>query len=680
MRALNLALLGGFDGTTGDGRPLALRSRSSRALLAYLAVAPGQRHARDKLATLLWGDRTDAQARANLRKALSRLRQGLPGRASECLDLGRSDVALRESAVDVDVIRFDRLAADGTPGRLERAASLHRGPFLEGWGDCGEGFDDWLLAERRRLDETLRQVLRRLLDHYVSTGAIDRAVRTALRQLTLDPLEESAHRTLMRLYLQQDRLGAALDQYDRCREVLARELGVEPSAETEQLRREVCGLLPAAAGAPRRETDELPARGETARATAEAPERRQPDSTGRPSIAVLSFAGVEADAVHQRLGEGMAEDIATELGRFPEIDVIAPASALAYRRIPARPARVGDELGSTYVLEGRLRRDGEQLRITARLVETATGRQLWAERYDGALTQLFDVQDEVVQRIVGTLAGRLESARLERARRSRPEDWEAYDLWLQGWSALKGADLSAIRQARDFFERAARRDPTFGRAYSGLALTLWTEWACFSWNPWVFMQPEAVDLARKAVRLEDHDHRAHCILGVAELYARNYESARRHLLTALRLNPNDADVLAHASFGMALIGEHDLAVDAGRRALRLQPHHPDWYAGMIGIALFSARRHEEAIAAMAPAPEPFCSAPAFVAAAYAHLGQTREGVPYRQTVYRHYRTRLARREFSEETSCIDWLLGIDPFRLSADVDHYADGLRKAGFE
>jgi TolB-like protein len=577
----------------------------------------------------------------------------------------------------VDVARFETLALEGTPESLERAARLYRGTFLDGAGDCGEAFDEWLVAERRRLGEAFRQVLGRLLDHYVVTGAVDRAIQIALRVLALDPLEEAVHRTLMRLYLQQDRLGAALEQYQRCRELLARELGVEPSSETETLRGQLLGLAPA--GAPSRETDDLPGREVVIEAGAEARARRRAQLAGRPSVVVVPFTGLDDDA-HRRLGEGMAEDIATELGRFPELDVIAPATALAYRGAPVPPDRVGTELGTAYVLDGRLRAGSGQLRISARLLETATGRQLWAERYDCPLTGLFEVQDDVVRRIVSTLAGRIERVRLDVARRRPPGDWEAYDLWLQGWSALKRADLAAIQRARDLFQQAAARDPAFARAYSGLALTLWTEWACFSWNPWVFMQPEAVELARKAVELEDRDHRAHCILGVAQLYARDYEAARRHLLKALELNPNDADVLAHAAFGMSLVGEHALAVETGRSALRLQPHHPDWYAGLIGIALFGARLHEEAIQTMAPAPEAFCSAPAFLAAAHAHLGRAAESRPYRLTVYRHYRHRLARREFAEGTSCVTWLLGIDPFRLAADVDHYAEGLRKAGFE
>jgi Flp pilus assembly protein TadD len=206
------------------------------------------------------------------------------------------------------------------------------------------------------------------------------------------------------------------------------------------------------------------------------------------------------------------------------------------------------------------------------------------------------------------------------------------------------------------------------------------EWACFSWNHWFFLRQEALNFARRAVELDDRDHRAHCILGVARLYGRDYEGARRQLLRALELNPNDADVLAHAAVAMALIGDHDVAVAAGRSALRLAPHHPEWYAAFAGIALFAARLHEEAIATMAPAPEALCNTPAFIAAAYAHLGQTEACAAHRDTVYRHHRRQLARGMFPQGMSCIDWLLAMDPFQRGSDLAHYAEGLRKAGFE
>jgi DNA-binding SARP family transcriptional activator len=683
MTPLHLHLLGGMECRSAGGEPLAFPTRKVRALFAYLAAHAAQSHARSKLATLLWGDQAEADARVNLRKSLSRLRESLPEEARGCVVADADRVGLRPDGVEVDALLFERLAAEGTPETLERAAALYRGAFLEGFADCGEAFEEWLLAERRRLEEILHEALQRLLDHCVVTGGIDRAIQVALRLLALDPLQEGVQRTLIRLYMYQDRVGAALEQYRRCRDLLESELGVAPAPETERLKAELLRLLPdAAAGGedmPAREADNVPERHLVIHAAAEDRARRRAELQARPSIAVLSFAGV-AQEVDRHVGDGMAEDIATELGRFRELDVIAPTTALAYRDTAVPPERAGAELGTAYVLAGSLRPVGQGIRITVRLLETDTARQLWAERYDCPTAEVFDVQDEVVRRIVATLIGRIEDTRLEAARPRRPADLEAYDLCLRGWSALRRADLSALAEARGLFRQAVAKDPQLARAYVGLALANLNEWACFSWNHWFFLRKEALGLARKAVNLDDRDHRAHCILAVAQLYAGDYEAARRELLRALELNPNDADVLAHASVAMALIGEHELAVEAGRTALRLAPHHPEWYAAFAGIALFVARLHEEAIATMAPAPEALCNTPAFIAASYAHLGQTGACAGHRETVQRHHRRQLARGMFPGDMSCIDWLLAMDPFQRASDAEHYASGLRKAGFE
>ena len=226
---MQLSLFGGFECRAPDGAALRFPTRKVRALFAYLLVSATQSHGRSKLAALLWGDHAEAEARANLRKALSRLRACLPHEARHCLAVAAGHVAVRPDGLEIDVLRFERLVADGTPETLEGAVGLYRGPLLQDFEACGEEFDDWLGTERRRLDEMLQQALQRLLEHYVVTGAIDRAIQVALRLLASDPLQESVHRSLIRLYMYQDRVGAALDQYRRCRELLARELGVEPA-------------------------------------------------------------------------------------------------------------------------------------------------------------------------------------------------------------------------------------------------------------------------------------------------------------------------------------------------------------------------------------------------------------------------------------------------------------------
>jgi DNA-binding SARP family transcriptional activator/TolB-like protein len=678
MPHIHLSLLGGFDCRSSTGDAVVFPTRQVRALAIYLAATAEQFHERGKLATIFWGDKSEAQALANLRKTISRLRHALPLEAKESLAVDANRIALRPHRLEVDVRLFERLAAEGTPETMERAAALYHGEFAQGFAACGDVFDEWLMAERRRIAESFQQVLQRLLDHYVVMGNIDRAIQIALQLLTLDPLQEGVHRTLIRLYTYQDRLGTALDQYQRCRNLLARELGIEPTAETKRLMVEISKLLPPGEAVPlRREIDKVPH--QRAVIAHDGLTSRRADATGRPSIAVLSFAPVGDEETPRHLGDGLAEDVATELGRFRELDIIAPTSTLTYRDAIVPRERAGIELGAAYVLDGKIRLLGEELRLTVRLVETQSARQVWAEHFDCPVAQVFRMQDELVRRIVGTLVGRIEDARLDATRRQRPQDWQAYDLWLHGLHALKRPDLAAIGEARRFFAEAVAREPGFARAYVGLAMANLSEWACFSWNHWFFLREEALELARKAVQLDERDHRAHCLLGVAELYGLNYEAARRRLLKSLELNTNDADMLAHVTVAMALIGEHDLAVETGRRALRLAPHRPEWYAGFVGIALFAARLHDEAVETMAPTPQAICNTPAFIAASYAHLGKTEMGAFYRDTLYRHYRLHVARGVVPESASCIDWLLGMDSFQRPEDLAHYREGLQMAGF-
>lgn len=231
MARVRFSLFGGFDCRSNDGDLVVFPTRKVRALVAYLAVKTGSPQSRDHLARLLWDHGPDALARANLRKGLSRLRQALPEPARDCLLFQADRVAFRPEAVQVDVPIFELLIAEGTPASLERSIELYRGALLEGFVECGDAFEAWLTAERRRLEEMLRNGLQRLLDHSIVTGEMDRAIRAALRLIALDPLQESVHRTLIRLYLHQGRTGSALEQYQRCRDVLARDLGIEPSPE-----------------------------------------------------------------------------------------------------------------------------------------------------------------------------------------------------------------------------------------------------------------------------------------------------------------------------------------------------------------------------------------------------------------------------------------------------------------
>jgi DNA-binding SARP family transcriptional activator len=210
---LSLTLLGDFQARSGSGAPLRLRTRKTQALLAYLALSPGQPHSRDKLAALLWGDHAQSQARARFRETLFFLRRALAPAGPPCLTLTGETLALNPESIDVDARTFERVARADDIDSLVRAASLYRGDFLEGLVFRGTLFEDWLMAERERLRELALEALARLLARQRGVGALEEALQTGLRLIALDPLQEPVHRSLMRLYAELGRRAAALRQY-----------------------------------------------------------------------------------------------------------------------------------------------------------------------------------------------------------------------------------------------------------------------------------------------------------------------------------------------------------------------------------------------------------------------------------------------------------------------------------
>jgi len=236
---LRLLVLGGFEARLASGAALRLPTKKARALLGYLAVRPGQPQPRDKLATLLWGDSGDVQARTSLRQSLAILKKALAPATPSPLLIEGSNVTLDPAAVEVDVATFERLVAAGTPAAFEEAVALYEGELLEGFDAIAQPFEEWLLVERERLRELALEALAKLLRHQSEARASERAIQTALRLLALDPLQEAVHRTLMRLYARHGRRANALRQYQVCVGVLQRELGVEPEAETRQVYQEI---------------------------------------------------------------------------------------------------------------------------------------------------------------------------------------------------------------------------------------------------------------------------------------------------------------------------------------------------------------------------------------------------------------------------------------------------------
>jgi DNA-binding SARP family transcriptional activator len=233
---LSLTLFGGFHVRQLEpATDVTIGAKKGRALLAYLALRPTQVHPRDKLATLLWGDKRQECARQSLRQTLCDLRADLPPAAATLLRVGQDNIGLDATRVVVDVVEFQRLAAGKSIESLEQAGALYQGELLEGIPVDEPLFEEWLRLERDRALETALSVFAKLLARQREAGLIEDAILSGLRLLEIDPLQEVVHRTLIRLYLSQGRVSAARRQYEHCAQMLRREFGEKPQAETTAL-------------------------------------------------------------------------------------------------------------------------------------------------------------------------------------------------------------------------------------------------------------------------------------------------------------------------------------------------------------------------------------------------------------------------------------------------------------
>jgi DNA-binding SARP family transcriptional activator len=308
-----MRLFGGFEVQAGSGRSLAVPTRKAQALLAYLALTPGEAHPRDKLAALLWAEASPAAARNALRQTLFVLRKALGSAKGALLIVTGDALTLPPDAVQTDVVAFEQAVAAGTTTALEGAAALYRGDLLAGLTAEAPGFEDWLMSERERLRELAIESFARLLAQRRAAGATEAAVQLALRLLALDPLQEAVHRTLMRLYAQLGRRDAALRQYQVCVAALQRELAAEPEAETTELYRDIV----------RRQ----------ARATVAAPPRTT-SSASRAPVADLRGVMSEATTAPTAAGVPPAQTVVVAAPEIPvhETPMVGRATEIARLR------------------------------------------------------------------------------------------------------------------------------------------------------------------------------------------------------------------------------------------------------------------------------------------------------------------------------------------------------------
>ncbi|HUG79283.1 MAG TPA: adenylate/guanylate cyclase domain-containing protein, partial [Burkholderiales bacterium] len=343
----------------------------------------------------------------------------------------------------------------------------------------------------------------------------------------------------------------------------------------------------------------------------------------KPSIAVLSFNNMSGDPEQEYFSDGVTEDIITELSHFRELFVIARNSSFVFKGQSVDIADVANKLGVQYVLEGSVRKAGKRVRITAQFVDAIAANHLWADRYDRDLEDIFAVQDEVVRTIVATLAGRLEHAVRERAKRKSTTNLKAYEYMLRAREHYYIWTSKDNRTSREMFEKAIALDPRYAAAYAGLAKTHYMDWV----SGWCRDSDASLECffenAQRSVAMDDGDSRTHTALGSAHLFRREHDRARNHFDRALALNASDTRALVNMARYEVNVGNPEQAVERVTQACRLNPFgNFNWY---LGQAYFAGRRYEEAIHALKKIRNPVAFVRSWLVASLGHAGREKEG-------------------------------------------------------
>ncbi|MCP4316036.1 MAG: tetratricopeptide repeat protein [Hyphomicrobiales bacterium] len=396
------------------------------------------------------------------------------------------------------------------------------------------------------------------------------------------------------------------------------------------------------------------------------------DLSDKPSIAVLAFENLSDDPGQEYFSDGITEDIITALSKFHWFFVIARNSSFTYKGGAVDAKRIARELGVRYILEGSVRRVGNRVRISAQLIDAEADHHLWAERYDRELEDIFEVQDEITQRIVSTVGPELVSAETQRAHRKNSEELGTWDCVMRASWHLYHFERKHNAEARSLLNKAVKIDPNSAIAFGQLAMSHLIEVGL----GWAEVPAKNLAVASRAAKaalaLDNRDAYAIGLMGVVERNQGRFEDAYASFEKALELNPNLA--MAFGAFGSALAlgGESERAIVQLKQAIRLSPHDPmipTWFA-YLAFAEFVSNRYGDAIQwarrAVKQRPD-FAGGYRVLAASCAHQGELSQA-----------RTAVRKLLAAAPHSTLGYVRKLRIFKNQADMDRYLDGLRKAG--
>jgi adenylate cyclase len=387
----------------------------------------------------------------------------------------------------------------------------------------------------------------------------------------------------------------------------------------------------------------------------------------KPSIAVLPLVNMSGDPEQEFFADGLTEDIITELSRFHDLLVISRNSTFVHKGKALNVQEVARELGVEYVLEGSVRKAGGRVRVTVQLIDAETDRHIWAERYDRELEDIFAIQDEMTRAIVATLPGRVEAATHDRAKRKPTDNMAAYECVL----AAKVLHHRSIREdnaeAQRLLDRALALDPNYAHAHAWKACVLGQTWV----HEWcadrdATFEQLAAEL-ETALALDDNDSDVHRILAALNLIREDFDKAAYHQERALALNPNYDLVVVQQGELLTWLGRPEEGIDWIKKAMRLNPYHPERFWSHLGRACYCAEKYAEAAEAFSRITRPDHTHHAFLAATFAQMGNAVAAAAHAAEVIKRVP------KFS-----VAVYLATQHYRRDVDRRRHESGLLKAG--
>jgi len=547
------------------------------ALLVYLAVE--RTATRDQAIALLWPEREAQRARHSLSQFLYELKG----------DLGNDWIQARGERLRVaDRVEADALefAVAAQEGALDEALSLYRGPFLDGWHlrDSLE-FESWVDRQRQRLATLYRETCRELVARSLAHGDRDAALLAARRCAEDDPLDADAQLLLIELLIEEGDLPAALRQYFRYERRLRAE-GLTPPVEIAALIEKVKRDMESQADAVASTLLPYP------------PLRGAAPSVPRLVVLPFEHLGKRDDGYFT---DGITEEITNRLVQFPGLAVIARTSANQYRNTPKTVAQIRRELAVDYVLEGTVRWDesaaDERVRISPQLIRASDSTHLWAETYEAIPADTFQVQSRVAERVAERVADTLEltlrSPEPARGKRPRPPDPNAHELFVRGKRWWEERVEGALENALECFRKAIELDPTYARAYAGLAET-YAMISSFTVTQSMGWLSKAKFAAEKALQLDPSCAESHLAGGMlAYVLDWDMEAAERYLRQAIELEPSNATAHIGLAYTQCTTGRTREAFETMARAVALDPLS---VATNFDVAFQAWQGHDRAIA------------------------------------------------------------------------------------